>query len=415
MNVVQRNFLRLLSAGTFGTDDAIEAMSPFKWRQLFRLASLHDVTPMVFDGIERLKSQFHVSLPADLYEQWRKAVVEVERDNERKNEIITAVFSAMTAIRTCPVLINGQNLAQFYPAASHRAEGSVDLYIPDEKQAQQAADWMDEHSMSHDDTDSNVTRYVFDGIAVNFHWTMRHLTNPVLNRRLQSIINKEMRCRDSYYLTVNGMRIEGVPPTLNLLMIITGITQHILSDGISLKLFVDLGMFLRRIGDKVDYVQLQSQLKKLGMQSNQMFQVIRDRTDLNGKEKLETMFRESLNRSVQDDIFTVAPSFYNNPQLLFSLLHETIEISAPDYIQPIIEQGVADGSIVARHPKQLAELISLMANLWMNPMTFDDSVEETYCKFMVFDQVLKGLGLDIVDEEMLARMQELTAIYQKSK
>lgn len=154
---------------------------------------------------------------------------------------------------------------------------------------------------------------------------------------------------------------------------------------------------------------------KMTMQSNQMFQVIRDRTDLNGKEKLETMFRESLNRSVQDDIFTVAPSFYNNPQLLFSLLHETIEISAPDYIQPIIEQGVADGSIVARHPKQLAELISLMANLWMNPMTFDDSVEETYCKFMVFDQVLKGLGLDIVDEEMLARMQELTAIYQKSK
>ena len=267
MNVVQRNFLRLLSAGTFGTDDTIEAMSPFKWRQLFRLASLHDVTPMVFDGIERLKSQFHVSLPADLYEQWRKAVVEVERDNERKNDIITTVFSAMAAIRTCPVLINGQNLAQFYPTASHRAEGSVDLYIPDEKQAHQAADWMDEHSMSHDDTDSNVTRYMFDGIAVNFHWTMRHLTNPVLNRRLQSIINKEMRCRDSYYLTVNGMRIEGVPPTLNLLMIITGITQHILSDGISLKLFVDLGMFLRRIGDKVDYVQLQSQLKKLGMQT----------------------------------------------------------------------------------------------------------------------------------------------------
>ncbi len=154
---------------------------------------------------------------------------------------------------------------------------------------------------------------------------------------------------------------------------------------------------------------------KMTEQSNQMFQVICDRTDLNGKEKLETMFRESLNRSVQDDIFTVAPSFYNNPQLLFSLLHETIEISAPDYIQPIIEQGMADGSIVAKHPKQLAELISLMANLWMNPMVFDDSVEETYSKFMVFDQVLKGLGLDIVDEEILSRMQELTTIYQNSK
>lgn len=154
---------------------------------------------------------------------------------------------------------------------------------------------------------------------------------------------------------------------------------------------------------------------KITAQSNQMLVIIRGRTDLNGKEKLKTMFRESLNRSALDDIYTIVPNFYNNPRLLASILHETIEVSAPDYIQPIIEQGVADGSISTQHPKQLAELISLMANLWMNPMVFDDSEEETYHKFMVFDQALKGLGLDIVDEEMMSRMQELTTIYQKSK
>ena len=154
---------------------------------------------------------------------------------------------------------------------------------------------------------------------------------------------------------------------------------------------------------------------KMTAESNQILEVVRDRTDLNGKEKLKTMFRESLKRSVQDDIFTVAPSFYNNPRLLSSLLHETIEVSAPEYIEQIIRQGVEDGSIVTEHPRQLAELISLMANLWMNPMVFDDSVEVTYHKFKVLDQVLKGLGLDIVDEEMLLRMQELTAVYWKSK
>ena len=154
---------------------------------------------------------------------------------------------------------------------------------------------------------------------------------------------------------------------------------------------------------------------KMTAESNQILEVVRDRTDLNGKEKLKTMFRESLKRSVQDDIFTVAPSFYNNPRLLSSLLHETIEVSAPEYIEPIIRQGVEDGSSVTEHPRQLAELISLMANLWMNPMVFDDSVEVTYHKFKVLDQVLKGLGLDIVDEEMLLRMQELTAVYWKSK
>ena len=114
-------------------------------------------------------------------------------------------------------------------------------------------------------------------------------------------------------------------------------------------------------------------------------------------------------------MFQVAPSFYNNPRLLASLLYETIELTAPEFIQPIIEEGIADGSIVAEHPKQLAELISLVANVWINPMIFDDSVEETYRKFLVFDQMLKGMGLDIVDEEMIARMRELTAIYQERK
>ena len=150
-------------------------------------------------------------------------------------------------------------------------------------------------------------------------------------------------------------------------------------------------------------------------ESNRKLTGIPKRKDLNGIEKLRTLFKSSLCRPAQDEMFQVAPSFYNNPRLLASLLYETIELTGPEYIQPIIEEVIADGSIVAAHPKQLAELISLVANVWINPMIFDSSVEETYHKLLVFDQMLKGMGLDVVDGEMIARMQELTAIYQKRK
>ena len=150
-------------------------------------------------------------------------------------------------------------------------------------------------------------------------------------------------------------------------------------------------------------------------ESNQMLAVIRDRSDLSGKEKLKTIFRESIIRPVQNDIFTVAPDFHNNPKLLFSLLHDTIENVAPNYILPIIEQGISDGSIQTDYPEQLAELILLAANVWMNPMIFDSSKEDSYGKFMVFRQMLQGFGLDIVDSEILERLQELTSIYQKNK
>ena len=96
-------------------------------------------------------------------------------------------------------------------------------------------------------------------------------------------------------------------------------------------------------------------------------------------------------------------------------MHDTIDNAAPDYILPIIRQGIADGSIKTDYPEQLAELILLAANVWMNPMIFDSSEEETYGKFMVFRQMLQGLGLDIIDSEILERLQELTSIYQKNK
>lgn len=154
---------------------------------------------------------------------------------------------------------------------------------------------------------------------------------------------------------------------------------------------------------------------RMTAESNQMLAAIRDRTDLTGKEKLKTIFKASINRPVQNDIFTAAPNFSNNPRLLCSLLHETIHDAAPNYILPILEQGVADGSIQTDYPAELAELILLAANVWMNPMIFDNTMEESYRKFMVFRQMMQGFGLDIVDRELLDRLQELASIYQKNK
>ena len=51
----------------------------------------------------------------------------------------------------------------------------------------------------------------------------------------------------------------------------------------------------------------------------------------------------------------------------------------------------------------------------MNPMIFDSTEEESCRKFMIFGQMMRGFGLDVLDDEMLGRLQELTSIYQKNK
>ena len=154
---------------------------------------------------------------------------------------------------------------------------------------------------------------------------------------------------------------------------------------------------------------------KMTEESNQMLAEIRDRTDLSGKEKLRTIFKESISRPVQNDIFTVAPDLGNNPRLLYSIFRETVDEAAPHYILPIIKQGIADGSIQTDYPSELAELIILVANIWTNPMIFDSTPDESFRKFMIFRQMMQGFGLDIVDDELLERLQELTNIYWENK
>lgn len=149
--------------------------------------------------------------------------------------------------------------------------------------------------------------------------------------------------------------------------------------------------------------------------SNKMLEEIRDRKGLNGKEKLKIIFKESLGRSDMDDIFTVAPDLGNNPRLLFSMFRDTVDDVVPLYILPIIQQGISDGSIRTDYPTELAELVALAANIWTNPMVFNNTIEEYYRKLMVFKQMLDGFGLDIVDEELLGRMRELAAIYLETK
>ena len=150
-------------------------------------------------------------------------------------------------------------------------------------------------------------------------------------------------------------------------------------------------------------------------ESNRLLGVIRDRTDITGREKLKMIFKESVGRSDMDDLFAVGPDLSNNPRLLFSTFRDTVDNVAPFYIRPIIEQGIADGTIQTDYPAALSELVTLAANIWINPMVFNNTMEEYCRKLMVFKQMMEGFGLDIVDDELIERMRELAAVYLETK
>lgn len=140
---------------------------------------------------------------------------------------------------------------------------------------------------------------------------------------------------------------------------------------------------------------------------DEMLSGIRDDNGLNGLEKLRKISRVSLDNPAQNEMASAAPNLLRNPKLLAAQIENIIEKGVPVYIQPIIEQGMRDGSIRTDYPRELSEALMILTNLWLNPAVIQASPEMMLRKVRFFDEILKGLGLDLFDEQMFQRYEEL--------
>lgn len=140
---------------------------------------------------------------------------------------------------------------------------------------------------------------------------------------------------------------------------------------------------------------------------DEMLSGIRDDKELNGLEKLRKISRASLNNPAQNEVASAAPSLLRNPKLLAAQIEHLIQKAVPVYIQPIIEQGIRDGSIRSDYPRELSEVLLILTNLWLNPAVIEATPEMMLRKVKFFDEILKSLGLDLFDEQMLQRFEEL--------
>lgn len=201
---------------------------------------------------------------------------------------------------------------------------------------------------------------------------------------------------------------------------------------VSLRLFMEKGYDHTSIQDIIDHLGglskgaiyhhfkskeeiLDAVTERITAESNRALAEIRDRPGLTGLEKLRALFKESLLRPVQEELFSMSPDLSANPRMLYGSLRHCVEDAAPHYVLPILRQGMEDGSIQTECPAELAELILLAVNVWINPMFFRSTAEESFRKIAVFAEMMKGLGLDIVDDEMRARLQALTALYMEKQ
>ena len=128
---------------------------------------------------------------------------------------------------------------------------------------------------------------------------------------------------------------------------------------------------------------------------------IRDRKGLTGAEKLRELFRTSMTLSFQGKILHMLPFLIENPKFMALQMQSILGEAAPDYILPILNQGIADGSIRADYPEQLAEVLLLMTDLWLHPILRPSTPEQVRARCAFFNQFTRQYGFELLDEDLI--------------
>ncbi|MDI2828571.1 TetR/AcrR family transcriptional regulator [Clostridioides difficile] len=147
---------------------------------------------------------------------------------------------------------------------------------------------------------------------------------------------------------------------------------------------------------------------RLGNENAEIFAKIRDDSRLSGIEKLRKIFQTAVFHSNQSVLLTVSPCLLNNPRFLAMQIEQIYEPIAPQFVEPILTEGVKDGSINIENPHEIAEAIMILTNVWLNPLVKMTDTEGMKKRCDTFNTLLKGLGIDgLLDNQTISAFVQL--------
>ncbi len=97
----------------------------------------------------------------------------------------------------------------------------------------------------------------------------------------------------------------------------------------------------------------------------------------------------------------------DNPKFLAIQFKSSCYDAIPNYILPIIEEGVLDGTIITDKPHELAEIITMLINIWLNPSILGTDKERLPAKCHMLNEIVKQYKLTLFDDETIENLKSL--------
>lgn len=202
--------------------------------------------------------------------------------------------------------------------------------------------------------------------------------------------------------------------------------------GEALKLFIEKGYESTSIQDIINHLGglskgaiyhhfkskediFEAVCRKIGEENIVYYDKMRDDKTKNGYEKLKEMIRSAYTNPNNDAVIAMQDKITSDPKFLMNQIHESYELVAPRYIEPIIREGIADGSIKTDYPKELAGVLITLLNIWINPMIEKTTTLQMQQKLNFFKVLLGGIGIDLLDDEITEQYMKYCEHYNRLK
>lgn len=137
---------------------------------------------------------------------------------------------------------------------------------------------------------------------------------------------------------------------------------------------------------------------------NNPFAAVKQRKDLNALQKMREAVKLNQQNTQEKQLNIEALPLLKNPRILVEMIQSNHQQLTPLW-QDLLEEGIADGSIQTEFPKEIAELIPLLGDVWLYPNLFPATEEELVHRFFFFKEMLEKMGAPIIDDELAELVQ----------
>ncbi len=145
---------------------------------------------------------------------------------------------------------------------------------------------------------------------------------------------------------------------------------------------------------------------------NNPFEAIKKRKDLNGLQKIKALLVLNQSDTKRHNLNMQAIPILKDPHILAAAIKENRRVLTPLWLE-LLEEGKKDGSIQTEYTKELSELLPLI-NFWLLPSVFPGTEEELHHKYRFVMEVLKHMGLPLLDDDILSFTEKfITDISEK--